>query len=49
MLTTVRLVNTSFASHNYHFGGVTMLKPYSDNNFKMYNTVLQMVSHHAAH
>lgn len=44
MFTTVRLVNTSFTSHNYHFVVVVMvrtLKFYSQNSFQVYNTVLR--------
>ena len=42
MHTTIRLVNTSFTSHNYHFFVVVklrILKFYSRSNFQVYNTV----------
>ena len=45
MYTTIRLVNTSFTSHNYHFVvivvvKVRILKFYSHINFQVYNTVV---------
>ena len=44
MHTTIRLVNTSFTSHNYHFVVVVVkvriLKFYSHSNFQVYNTVV---------
>lgn len=48
MFTTISLVNTPFASHNYNFVVVVVmeitLKLYSHSNLQVHNTVLNTVT-----